>query len=44
MGLGNGNSELQEMGIAMAGIARILRAGTSAIELAMRRKNSEEDR
>jgi hypothetical protein len=32
------------MGISMAEMARRLRAGTSAIELAIRRKNFGEDR
>jgi hypothetical protein len=32
------------MGISMAEMARRLRAGTSAIELAIRRKTSEEGR
>jgi hypothetical protein len=44
VGSGNGNSVLQEMGILVAEMAKRLRAGTSAIEFAIRRKNSEEDR
>jgi hypothetical protein len=43
-GRGSQNSQLQEIGILMAEIARRLRARTSAIELAIRRKNSEEGR
>jgi hypothetical protein len=40
-GCGSQYSQLQEMGILMAEMARRLTAGTSAIELAIRRKNSE---
>jgi hypothetical protein len=43
-GSGNGNSVLQEIRILVAEMAKRLRAGTSAIEFAIRRKNSEEDR
>jgi hypothetical protein len=43
-GGGSQHSQLQEMGISMAEMARRLRAGTSAIDLAIRIKNSEEGR
>jgi hypothetical protein len=41
--LGSQHSQLQELGFLMAEMARRLRAGTSVIELAIKRKNSEED-
>jgi hypothetical protein len=41
---GSQYSQLQEMGIEMAEMVRGLRTGTPAIELAIRRNSSEEDR
>jgi hypothetical protein len=41
-GLGTGNSVLPEIGISVVEMMRRLKVGPSAIELAIRRKNSEE--